>query len=191
MAYNDYIPEKNIWADKVVKWISDISTVVVLALFLCIYLGDRVEISGSSMSPVLENSEKVLVDKISYTLKNPKRFDIIVYKSKSDNNQYYIKRIIGLPGESVTITDSKIYITASDGEKWELKDPYCTVDKYESGYAENTVYVGGNEYFVLGDNRNLSEDSRFSYVGNISKDDIIGKAWFIVSPIKKLGFVSK
>ena len=189
MGYNDYISEKNIFADKIIKWIADILAVALIAFFLCIYLGDRVEVIGSSMSPQLTSKQLVLVDKISYELGEPKRFDVIVYKNKGDNSQYYIKRIIGLPGEGVTITDNTIYITKQDGTTFELNDIYSNTDKFENGQAAEMVVIGNNEYFVLGDNRNLSEDSRFSYVGNISGDDILGRAWLIASPFSKIGFV--
>ncbi len=189
MGYYDYKPERNLWADTIIKWIADVVAVAVLAFFLVSFLGERTEIIGSSMAPGLKSSQTVLVDKLSYEVREPKRFDVIIYKSKTGDENYYVKRIIGLPGETVQIIENKIYITSVNGEKYMLEDKYCQVEKFESGYAEEPVSVGSNEYFVLGDNRNLSEDSRFSYVGNIKKDDILGRAWLIAAPFKEIGFV--
>jgi len=189
MGYYDYKPEPNVWSDKVIKWIADIITVALFAFFIVSYLGDRSEVIGSSMAPGLESSQVVLIDKLSYELREPDRFDVIIYRSKTGDQKCYVKRIIALPGETVQIIDNQIYITSREGEKYCLEDKYCQVEKFESGYADEPVTVGSNEYFVLGDNRNLSEDSRFSYVGNIKKSDILGKAWLIASPFGDIGFV--
>ena len=126
------------------------------------------------MKPVLNNGDVVLVNRVIYNATTPKRGDIIVFRPKgNDNVHYYIKRVIGLPGEKIQIIDGFIYI---DGEVLveEIK-----FDKMEyAGTAEEEILLGENEYFVLGDNRNASEDSRNAEIGNIRKQDITSKAWF-------------
>ncbi len=186
MGYFNYVPEKNILIDTVLKWIVDVVAVAMIALFLVIYMGDRTSIVGSSMMPALENSETVLIDRLSYRLVEPKRFDVVVFDSEElpEGSEYFVKRIIGLPGETIQIKNNKIYINDV-----ELKEDYGYEDYIESGYAGEPILVGEDEYFVLGDNREMSEDSRFSYVGNISIKDIEGKAWFVAAPFNKLGFV--
>ena len=94
-----------------------------------------------------------------------------------------VKRVIGLPGEEIQIVDSKIYI---NGE--EIEDRYCD-GNFESGSASSTIKINDNEYFVMGDNRHLSQDSRFEYVGNIKRSDILGKAWLIISPFSKIRMI--
>ena len=173
--------KKNLIFDVIIKWIVDIILVIVFALFIINYYGDCVLVVGNSMNPIIENDEKVLLDKLSYDVKEPKRFDIIAYTSRS--NDVSVKRIIGLPGETVQIIDNTIYI---DGE--ELEDVYYD-GKFESGYVDEAIIVGDNEYFVMGDNRNVSEDSRFEYVGNIQREDILGKVWFVCFPFNKLRMI--
>lgn len=180
MGYFNPIPDKNLQVDVILKFVIDIIVVVTLAFFVIFFFCDKSTVIGSSMSTELSNGEVVLINKMAYRLGDPERFDVIVYKTENGTG---IKRIIGLPGEKIKIEDSKIYI---NGEL--LEDEYFK-DNYESGYAEKEIEIGPDEYFVMGDNRNVSEDSRFSYVGNIEYDDILGKAWFIASPFNRLGFI--
>ena len=176
-------PEGNFFTDKVLKWITDVVVIVAIACFFAIYLCEETTVVGSSMASSLEDGQVVLINKISYKLGSPERFDVIVYKSKTNEEQYVIKRIIGLPGETVKIEDSKIYINGKG-----LDDKYFK-GNYESGQAETEIKLLDGEYFVMGDNRNLSEDSRFDYIGNISEEEIVGKAWLIASPFSDINFV--
>lgn len=172
---------KYIILDDILKWIIDFVLVVVIALFVVNYYGESVDVIGNSMNPIVENDEKVLLDELVYTIKEPERFDIVAYRTRS--GEISIKRIIGLPGETVQIVDNIIYI---DGEA--IEDSYFE-GKFESGYVEDAMVIGENEYFVMGDNRNVSEDSRFEYVGNISRNDILGKVWFAYYPFTKLRMI--
>lgn len=180
MGYFNPIPEKNFLIDVILKTIIDIVVVVSIAFFFIIFFCDKSVVIGSSMSSELGNGETVLINKMSYLLGEPERFDVIVYENGNGPN---IKRIIGLPGERIKIVDSKIYI---NGEI--LEDIYFS-DTFESGYVTDEIEIAPDEYFVLGDNRNVSEDSRFSYVGNVKSDEIIGKAWLIAAPFERIGFI--
>lgn len=184
MGYFNTRPEKNIFTDLILKWIIDIITVIAIAVFLLSFFGEKVTVSGNSMSDVVFDGQVLLINKISYKLGAPERFDVIVYRSSLDKEKYIIKRIIGLPGEKIKIENNNIYI---NGEL--LEDKYYK-GTYESGYCSEEITIEDEHYFVLGDNRNLSEDSRFEYVGNISIEDIVGKAWLKVAPFNDAGFVN-
>ena len=135
--------------------------------------------------PVLKNADKVLVNRIVYNASSPKRGDIIVFKPKgNESSHYYTKRIVGLPGETVQIVENWIYI---NGEK--LEEDYTTTKIDTAGIAAEKVKLGGDEYFVMGDNRKNSEDSRSADIGAVKRSYIYGKAWFVVSPKKNFGFV--
>ena len=135
------------------------------------------------MKPILENGEVGLVNRIVYNATTPKRGDIIVFRPKgNENSHYYIKRIIGLPGETVEIIENRIYI---NGEK--IEEDYKTSDIDDVGILSEPMTLGSDEYFVLGDDRENSEDSRNADVGNVKRSHIYGKAWFVISPWKNFG----
>ena len=167
------------------KWIFKIAVVCLLAFVAVCYFGQQVSTVGDSMNPVLSNGDVVLVNRIVYNATTPKRGDIIVFKPKGNENaHYYIKRIIGLPGETVEIMENHIYI---DGEK--LEEDYETTDIDDVGIVNEKIQLDGDEYFVLGDNRKSSEDSRNADIGNVKREYIYGKAWFVLSPKKDFGFI--
>lgn len=166
-------------------WIFKIAAVCLLAFVSVWYFGQKVSTVGDSMKPVLQNGDVVLVNRIVYNASRPKRGDIIVFKPKgNENSHYYIKRIIGLPGETVEIIENHVYI---NGEK--LKEDYKTTDINDVGIVSEKMQLASDEYFVLGDDRENSEDSRNADVGNVKRSYIYGKAWFVVSPKKDFGFV--
>ena len=149
------------------------------------YVGMITTVDGSSMYPTLTNADRIIVDKISYKIGNPKRYDIIVFEEDLSSSGYYIKRIIGLPGDTVHIdTEGRIYV---NGKR--IRDDYGYGMILNRGRAEKEVKVGKNEYFVLGDNRNNSEDSRFSAVGNVPVEKIFGKARLRLAPVQKIGYI--
>ena len=159
--------------------------VVVGITFLIIhYVGQRTYVSGSSMENTLSDGDNLIVDKITYRFSDPKRYDIIVFPYQYEENTYFIKRIIGLPGETVQIVDGIIYI---DGEA--LQESYGREVMKNSGLAADPVTLGEDEYFVLGDNRNDSTDSRDPSVGKIPRDRIIGRAWVRIWPLSKIGIL--
>ncbi|MCI9190586.1 MAG: signal peptidase I [Lachnospiraceae bacterium] len=170
-----------------------ISTLVYLLGVLCLtwlvitFVGQRTEVDGSSMEPMLSNGDNLIVDKITYRFRDPQRYDIIVFPFKYQENTYYIKRIIGLPGETVQIDEQgNIYI---DGEVLPENYGREIIRPDTVGIATNPIVLGEEEYFVMGDNRNNSTDSRTEIVGNIKREDIIGRAWVRIWPLNKIGIL--
>ncbi len=160
--------------------------IVFLVTYLVIhYVGQRTQVSGTSMEYTLSDGDNLIVDKISYRFHDPERFDIIVFPFQYKEDTYYIKRIIGLPGETVQIDDEgNIYI---DGEV--LEESYGREIILDPGEAASPIELGEGEYFVLGDNRNASSDSRDPSVGKIRREDIIGRAWLRLYPFDRIGFI--
>lgn len=158
--------------------------VVLAVTYLMIhFVGQRTQVQGESMEPTLHDADNLIVDKVTYRFKDPQRFDIIVFPFRYKENTYYIKRIIGLPGETVQIaTDGKIYI---DGEV--LEEGYGKEVIQDPGNAYTPIKLKQDEYFVLGDNRNNSSDSRSTSVGVIHRKDIIGRAWVRIWPFSQFG----
>ena len=149
------------------------------------FVGQRTEVEGASMENTLHNGDKLIVDKLSYRFHDPERFDIIVFPFQFQDNTYYIKRIIGLPGETVQIMDDgSIYI---NGEKLEENYGMEVIKPETIGRAAEPIELGDDEYFVMGDNRNNSSDSRTDMVGNIKRENIIGKAWLRIWPVSDFG----
>ncbi len=160
---------------------------VIFALTFCIvhFVGQRTRVTGSSMESTLSDGDNLIVDKISYRFHDPERFDIIIFPYKYEEKTYYIKRIIGMPGETVWIDNNgDIYI---NGEK--LKEHYGLQVISNPGLAASPITLEDDEYFVLGDNRNNSTDSRFDVVGPIKREDIIGKAWVRIYPFNEIGWI--
>ena len=159
--------------------------VLVLTFLVVTYVGQRTKVSGASMEPTLHDGNNLIVDKISYRFSDPERFDIIVFPFRYEDKTYYIKRIIGLPGETVyTDENGTIFI---DGE--ELEEHYGKEVILDPGRAYEPITLGKDEYFVMGDNRNNSSDSRDPVVGNIHRSEIIGKAWMRIWPLDQIGLI--
>ena len=158
--------------------------VVLCAVYLLIhYVGQRTQVQGSSMEPMLSNGDNLIVDKISYRFRDPERYDIIVFPFQYEDNTFYIKRIIGLPGETVTIRDGKVYINDSTEP---LRDDFCP----ETPVGDFGPYeVPEGCYFMLGDNRNVSKDSRYWLNPYVEKDKIIGKAFLRYWPLNKISLI--
>ena len=164
--------------------------VLLLTWLIITFVGVRTVVDGDSMEPTLSNNDNLIVDKISYRFRDPQRFDIIVFPFQYKEDTYYIKRIIGLPGETVNIDEQgKIYI---NGEV--LSESYGreVIKPEYIGLAAQPIVLGEDEYFVLGDNRNNSSDSRAvmsdgitPLVGNIKREDIIGRAWVRIWPFSR------
>ena len=183
----------------ILKWIVDITMVVCLSFILATYMLGKTTVVGHSMEPTLENDDSLLVDKVSYCFRQPERYDVIVFEPAIANvSKYYVKRIVGLPGETIQIIDGVVYINGEPLENdviysFGLKDedgkPVEPEKIYNAGLAEKPITLGYDEYFVLGDNRNNSEDIRFSNVGNVKYSAIIGRIWAVSSPFGRMGLV--
>lgn len=167
--------------------------VLVGTLLILRYVGQRTLVEGSSMEPTLYGTDEndpdkvgdnLIVDKLTYRFQDPKRFDIIVFPNRY-SGKLYIKRIIGLPGETVQIDhEGNIYI---NGEI--LNEGYGKEIIRDPGLAVNPIVLGADEYFVLGDNRNNSIDSRRESVGVVYRDEIVGRAWLRIWPFSRFGFL--
>ena len=174
---------------KVLKEI--LSTSLYLLIVLCLtyivihFVGQRTQVIGGSMETTLSENDNLIVDRLTYRFREPKRFDIVVFPFQYEKDTYYIKRIIGLPGETIFIDEEgNIFI---DDEL--LTESYGKEIIKDAGRAYEPVTLGEDEYFVMGDNRNNSQDSRDPTVGNIARSDIIGRAWIRIWPLNKFGIL--
>ena len=180
-------PDENKLIDQVFKWMVDIVVVVVLAMFFARFFCDQTKVVGNSMNQCLLSEDTVLINSLAYKLHSPERYDVIVFEKKNKNgeNVTYIKRIVALPGETVQISNGKIYVNdrilSVDHLKEQIVNP---------GLAKELIKLDYNEYFVLGDNVNSSEDSRSNTVSKIKLDEIKGKVWMVAWPFARIRMVS-
>lgn len=166
-------------------WILYILIIVGLTYLIITFVGQRTRVSGSSMETTLSDGDNLIVDKLSYRFQEPKRYDIIVFPYQHEENTFYIKRIIGLPGETVQVVDGYTYV---NGEILS-SDVYGAEVMDSPGIAVQPIELGEDEYFVLGDNRNHSSDSREASVGVLKREHLIGKAWVRIYPFDSVGVI--
>lgn len=174
---------------------AEIIGTILYAAFICLfvflilrYVGQRTVVRGDSMDPTLADGQSLIMNKISYRFHDPERFDIVIFPGPEENGKhpYYIKRVIGLPGETVQIIDGEVYV---DGEVLK-EDTYGITDYIDDpGIAEEEITLGEDEYFCLGDNRPISYDSRWEAVGPVHRSEIIGKVWIRIWPLGEFGGV--
>ncbi len=183
MRFYSSMPDENFFVDKVFKWIVDVIVVIVLALFFITFFCSQMKVSGNSMSDTLEGEDTVLIDRFDYRLSQPDRFDVIAFYKLEKNGEQtkYIKRVIGLPGEKILIKDNQVYVNGKELKNMKFDDAIVN-----AGVAGSEITLDYDEYFVLGDNVNSSEDSRSSAIGNIKKNEIIGRVWFTAWPFEKI-----
>lgn len=185
---NDEQKEEINWVKEIIETVLYIAFMIVVVWLVITFVGQRTEVCGSSMYDTLEDGDNLWVDKFTYHFQDPKRYDIVVfpYSETDDSEVFYIKRIIGLPGETVRIDeDGTININGKP-----IEDDiygYETIIPNMIGRAGEDVVLGEDEYFVMGDNRNDSKDSRFDEVGSIQRDRLKGKAVFRIWPFSKFG----
>lgn len=175
--------EKSIWRE-LGGWLLYLIVIIGLSFLIITFVGQRSRVDGSSMETTLSDGDNLIVDKISYRFRDPKRYEIVVFPYQYRENTYYIKRIIGLPGETVQVKDGYVYI---NGEL--LDEHYGNELMLDPGIAAEAITLGEDEYFVLGDNRNHSSDSREETVGVIKREDLIGRAWIRIWPFNKFGVI--
>ncbi|MCM1325320.1 MAG: signal peptidase I [Bacteroidales bacterium] len=161
--------------------------VLVITYLICTFVGQRTQVQQSSMETTLSSGDQLIIDKLTYRFSKPKRFDIIIFPSKQEDGKYYIKRVIGMPGETVQIDDNgSIYI---NGEVLEESYGREIIKAQNVGIAAQPITLENDEYFVMGDNRNNSNDSRKESIGNVHREDIVGKAWLRIWPFSKFGLL--
>ena len=172
--------EKNSTAKELLQWLLAIVIAVGIALFVDNFLIVNAQIPSGSMENTIMTGDRIIGNRLSYLTKDPERFDVIIFKYPDDESQLFIKRIIGLPGETVEIRDGHIYINGSS----EPLEDVETKETMIGNYGPYTVPEGC--YFVMGDNRNDSKDSRYWINPYVSNDEILGKAVFRYWPITKM-----
>ena len=169
-------------------WVIEIALVILTAYLIIEYAVEKTTMLGVSMNTTLNEGEKIIINKLAYIKKEPERNDVIVFsQSKTGHGYYNIKRVIGLPGETVEIVNGEVYI---NGVK--LREEVKGLEPMRvAGLADEAIVLGENEFFVLGDNRNYSEDSRFANIGIVVKNDIIGKAWIRLEPFSIIDKINR
>lgn len=169
---------------EIILWIVCILLSILAGYLVTAYAIEKTTVIGESMEPTMADGEKIIVNKLAYIFMNIKRDDVIVFKKENSFGTYYdIKRVIALPGDSILIKKGKIYV---NGE--EYKENLKVEEINNPGLAGEEIRLSDDEYFILGDNRNKSEDSRFASVALLKREDIVGKAWIRMKPF---GFVSQ
>lgn len=176
-------------ARNILGTVAYIAGVCIFVFLILHFVGQRTVVNGKSMDTTLANGQNLIMDKLSYRFHDPKRFDIIIFPGPEEDGMhpYYIKRIIGMPGETVQIKDGKVYIN----DKELTSDVYGINDYIDyPGIAEEPLKLEKDEYFCLGDNRPVSQDSRYDIVGPVHRSQIVGKVWIRIWPLTKFGKVS-
>ena len=166
------------------RWVFESVVTLVLAAMVGIMLFQTVTMQESSMEPTIAVGDRFFINRVVYKFSSPQRGDLIVFRTNaSDDAALHIRRVIGLPGETIQISGGRILI---DGEAYKEGKDFPMISN--PGLASSSITLESGEYFVLGDNRNNSEDSRYADIGMVKKRYIAGKIWFTCAPFEKLGF---
>ncbi|MDO4269167.1 MAG: signal peptidase I [Eubacteriales bacterium] len=160
---------------RISSWVVDIVVALSFAWFCLTFFGWQITISGQSMQPLFNSGDMVLANRLIYDFGKPKRMDVVVFEREDKKTN--VKRIIGIPGDTVQIEGGILYVNGEPVEDETLRNVSL------AGLAENPVELGEGEYFLLGDNRDSSEDSRFANVGNVREEQIQGKVWLRILPL--------
>ena len=159
---------------EVMAWIVECAIVIAIAYTLVSFFGFRTSVVGNAMQDTLQNEEQIFVNRFIYMMRAPKQGDVVVFlPNGNEKSHYYVRRVIACPGDTVQIKDGKVYL---NGSVYENDIASAAIE--DAGVAADEIKLGEDEYFVLGDNRNSSEDSRMANIGNVKKEYMIGKAWF-------------
>ena len=170
---------------EVLSWIVELVVVIGLAYVLVSFFGIRTNVVGQAMEQTLENDDDILVNKFAYIIPKPKQGDVIVFLPNGNKkSHYYVRRVVAVPGDTVQIKDGALYV---NDELYKESTDVASME--DAGIASDAVKLEKDEYFVLGDNRNNSEDSRYANIGNVKRDYIIGKAWFRFSGLGSFGTI--
>ncbi|MGN0158071.1 MAG: signal peptidase I [Brotaphodocola sp.] len=158
-------------------WIVDITVALAFAWFCLFAFGTQISVNGQSMTPLLNSGDVVLMNRLAYDLGKPNRLDVVVFER--EDRKANVKRVIGIPGDIVQIRDGILYVNE---ERFDTADGLDRVSL--AGIADSPVELGKGEYFLLGDNRDSSEDSRFANIGNVKEEQILGKVWLRLFPLE-------
>lgn len=163
---------------RLILWIVSVSIAIFLGWLFTVVALEKTNMVGSSMEPTLSDDDIIVVNRMSYLFSDPERYDVIVFNRSGKEHSYYAcRRIYGLPGERVQIIDGQLCINGS-----EIDEPINVEPMITAGLYEEEITLDDDEYFVLGDNRNDCEDSRYFNFGNVSREEIIGKAFVRLAP---------
>lgn len=167
------------------SWVIECAIVIFIAYTLVTFFGCRTTVVGNAMNDTLTNEEQILVNRFIYNVSSPKQGDVIAFlPNGNEKSHYYVRRVIACPGDTIQIKEGVVYV---NGEAYQEKITVASIE--DAGVASEEIKLGDDEYFVLGDNRNNSEDSRLANIGNVKKSYIIGKAWFYFKSIGNMGFI--
>ena len=168
------------------EYLKMIAFVVITVFVVNQFILINARIPSESMANTILAGDQIFGNRLAYLFDEPERYDIVIFKYPDDKEQYFIKRVIGLPGDTVNIIDGDVYVTTADGEELFVEDHFLPEEPYGS-YGPYTVPDGS--YFMLGDNRNCSKDSRFWNNTYVPEGDILGKAVLRYWPLNKFGIV--
>ena len=157
---------------------------VVIVLPIRLFVAQPFVVDGESMHPTFENADYLIIDELTYHFEAPQRGDVIVFRYPGDPKIFYIKRIIGLPNETVHINSGKVTVTKPNGQTLTLDEPYAVVE--DATYTQTTE-LGSDQYFVMGDNRPESSDSRVW--GPLPRENIIGRVFVRLLPASEIGIL--
>ena len=170
---------------EIISWILSLAIVICLAYVLVAFFGIRTNVVGQAMEQTLEDNDEILVNKFAYIVSKPKAGDVVVFLPNGNKkSHYYIRRVVAVPGDTVQVKDGALYVNDEI-----YKETVDVASMEDAGIAADPLKLGSDEYFVLGDNRNNSEDSRYANIGNVKKEYIIGKAWFRFSGFGDFGTI--
>lgn len=170
---------------EILTWTAEILITLMIAFTFVYFVGLRTSVVGQSMTETLSSGDEILINRFVYKVTDPKRNDIIAFlPNGNEKSHYYVRRVIAVPGDTVKIDNGTVYVNGIQAE-----EETDTASMEDAGLAAEELTLADNEFFVLGDNRNNSEDSRFANIGNIKKEYIVGKAWFKIRPFSELGFL--
>jgi signal peptidase I len=163
------------------SWLRDLMVSIVVSAFIIIFLYQPVRVEGTSMLPVLQDQDRLFINKVAYRVGHIEHGDVVVFLYPRDHSKSYIKRVIGVPGDTIRISDGEVSVNGKP-----LKELYIPL-RFRDDRSEPELVVPPNEYFVMGDHRSISSDSRD--FGPVNRDLIYGKAAFVYWPMDQMGVV--
>ena len=170
---------------EILSWAVEVIIVIVIAYVCVSSFGFRTNVVGQAMEAQLTNGEQIFVNRFVYLVSHPKPGDVIVFlPNGNEKSHYYVRRVIAVSGDTVQILNGAVYV---NGELYEESADVTSIE--DAGIAAEEIMLENGEYFVLGDNRNNSEDSRYSNIGMVREEYILGKAWFHFASLGNMGLI--